>query len=194
MRGLASPVEQPEAVTIAAWPTVSSELRDKRAEADMAALQTVIRSIRDIRAYINGVRSRSRQSSVRALPGALVRAERAMCDVLAGHEEVVTTLGGCDCLQFAPDVAKPSGSVSQVHERIEVYVPLGELIDTSTELRRLETERAKVAKLEAGARGKLANEQFVARAPAEVVERQRRQVANLEQQLAAIDRYLADLR
>ena len=194
VRGLASPAEQPEAVTIAAWPTVNSELRDKQAEADMAALQTVIRSIRDIRAYINGVRSRSRQSSVRTLPAALVRAEQAVCDVLTGHEEVVTTLGGCDRLQFAPDVAKPSGSASQVYEGIEVYVQLGELIDTSSELRRLETERAKVAKLEAGARGKLANEQFVARAPAEVVERQRRQVANLEQQLASIDQHLADLR
>ena len=143
---------------------------------------------------INGVRARTGKPSVRSLPTALVRADRAVCALLAEHEPFVRVLAQCDGVRVGPELAKPPGSASQVHDRLEVYVPLGELIDASAEVRRLQAERERLAKLHAACRAKLQDEQFQTRAPAEVLERQREQLAKLTDQLASLDRHLADLR
>jgi valyl-tRNA synthetase len=90
-------------------------------------------------------------------------------------------------------VSKPPGAASQVHDGIEVYVPLGDLIDAAAEARRLKAEGERLAKLQAAAKTKLENEQFLTRAPAEIVERQREQVAKLTEQLTAVEGHLADL-
>jgi valyl-tRNA synthetase len=72
-----------------------------------------------------------------------------------------------------------------------VYAPFASLVDdVAGEAARLEKRRAKVEAEVAKARGKLANENFVANAPPEVVEQERerldefgRQVARLGEQL-----------
>ena len=193
VRGLSAPGEHAEAVVSAAWPRADKELCDRRAEQDIAALQTVIRSVRDIRAYINGVRSRNKEGSIRNLPSARVKAGPLVCSLLDAHRDLVGILGQCDELEFGPDVSKPPGAASQVHDGIEVYVPLGDLIDAEAEARRLKAEGERLAKLQAAAKAKLDNEQFLTRAPAEIVQRQREQVARLTEQLTAVEGHLADL-
>jgi valyl-tRNA synthetase len=193
-RGVFEPGQHAKALTVAAWPQADRRLVDEPAEAQMTVLQTVVRSIRDIRAYINSVRARTGKPSVRSLPTALVRADLAVCDLLAEHEPFVRVLAQCDGVRVGPELAKPPGSASQVHDRLEVYVPLGELIDASAEVCRLRTERDRLARLQAACHAKLQDPQFQARAPAEVLERQREQLGKLTEQLASIDRHLADLR
>ncbi len=62
---------------------------------------------------------------------------------------------------------------------IDVLVDLAGLINVEEELARLDKEKAKLEKLVAGKRGKLANENFVRNAPAEVVEKERASLAEL---------------
>ena len=193
VRGITTPTVHGDSVIMAAWPAADASLRDARAEADVAVLQTMIRSIRDIKAYVNAARSRAKAPSVRNLPEALIRADEATCAILAEYEQQVMTLGQCDRLQFGPQIAKPAGSASQIHNGIEVYAPLGDLIDASAEVTRLQDERDKTAKMVKGTEAKLANENFVSRAPAEVVEQQRDQLVRLTGQLKAIEAHIADL-
>ena len=56
---------------------------------------------------------------------------------------------------------------------IEIFVPLAGLIDLDAERQRLQKEIDKLMGLLRGLDGKLANANFVDRAPAEVVERER---------------------
>jgi valyl-tRNA synthetase len=63
-----------------------------------------------------------------------------------------------------------------------VFVPLGDAIDVRKECDRLADEVARLGKLVAGQRAKLANEQFVAKAPPTVVERERQKLATWEEQ------------
>ena len=67
---------------------------------------------------------------------------------------------------------------------MEVLVPMAGLIDKDAELARLDKE---IARLDGEVRrvgGKLANEGFVAKAPAEVLEKERAKLAEAEQALA----------
>jgi len=70
---------------------------------------------------------------------------------------------------------------------VEVLIPMAGLIDKEAELRRLAKE---LEKLRAGlerARAKLANPSFVEKAPAAVVEKERRRAAELERAIAGLE-------
>lgn len=76
----------------------------------------------------------------------------------------------------------------------ELYVPLAGLIDRDQETARLEKQKSQKEKSLQGAKAKLDNAGFVARANPEEVQRVRDQVAELEAQLKVIEEMLRDLR
>ena len=71
---------------------------------------------------------------------------------------------------------------------------LAGLIDVAAEVKRLEKQSAEKRKLLDVTKGKLSNERFVSRAPAEVVQQQKELVADLENQLHVIEGNIAELR
>jgi valyl-tRNA synthetase len=91
-------------------------------------------------------------------------------------------------------VAKPKQAASQVTPEFEAYVSLVGLIDPAAEVKRLEKQLADKRKQMEGTKGKLANEGFVSRAPAEVVAQQREQVVELEKQIASIEETIRELK
>jgi valyl-tRNA synthetase len=76
---------------------------------------------------------------------------------------------------------------------MEVIVNLEGLIDVSAERKRLEKELERLEQSVRVKRAKLANEKFVANAPAEIVERERAGLAGVEEQLASLEAALAAL-
>jgi valyl-tRNA synthetase len=81
-----------------------------------------------------------------------------------------------------------------VRPDVEAYVSLRGLIDVPTEIKRLEKQLAEKQKHLQGARAKLSNPSFVDKAPADVVQQQHEQVAELEGQIKVIEENLKDLR
>ncbi len=74
-----------------------------------------------------------------------------------------------------------------------VFVPLGDAIDLAQERARLAKETERLNGLVAGQEKKLGNEQFVARAPAEIVDKEREKLASWRQQAQALEAKLAQL-
>ncbi len=72
---------------------------------------------------------------------------------------------------------EPPASAVQVINDLQILVPLAGLIDKSAELERLDKELAKVEQEIRRLEGKLANDKFVANAPADVVETEREKLA-----------------
>jgi valyl-tRNA synthetase len=67
-----------------------------------------------------------------------------------------------------------------------VSIPLGDLVDLDRECARLKSESDRLAGAIRGQEGKLGNEQFVSRAPAEVVEREREKLAAWREQAGSL--------
>ena len=63
----------------------------------------------------------------------------------------------------------------------EIYLPLEDLIDISKELERLGKEKERLEGEIARVSGKLANESFVSRAPAAVVDQERAKLVKYEE-------------
>ena len=85
----------------------------------------------------------------------------------------------------------PQNAATQVLGEFEVF--LGDVLDPEKERVRLDGQRAKILKQLEVSRKKLGNPKFVEKAPPEVVEEERRRVADQEAQLALIEKNLSAL-
>jgi valyl-tRNA synthetase len=148
------------------WPAERKERLDARAERDMALLQELVGKIRNVRVEAGIDPSRRIEVLVHAQSpenGRLVADQAALVAALVRAERVVVVDS------FAPDLVSARGVV----RGLEVAVPLAGLLDFDAERTRLVKELRKIdAELDARNR-KLANESFLERAPADVVEKER---------------------
>ena len=74
----------------------------------------------------------------------------------------------------------PDDAGHTLFQDIEVFVPLKGLIDAAGEIAKLEKERSKLEKEMKQIQGKLSNENFLNKAPAEVVEKEKQKCDELQ--------------
>ena len=79
-------------------------------------------------------------------------------------------------------------------EGMEVHVDISAFFDAAAERARLEKEREQLAKFVNSLDAKLSNENFVSRAPANVVEEQRDKLSEVREQLQSIEAALEKLK
>ena len=192
-RGSASDTEINPALIVASWPDASAWKREADVERDMWALRDVIRALREIRNHVNGIRSAARQSAIKTLPRAVVKAEADLTESLRKREAMIHRLGQCEMLEIGPGLTRPPESVSKVLSGIEVYVPLSGLADLEIERKRLRKELGEIGGHIRRLQGKLTNEGFISKAPPEVVERERARLAELREKLAAVERNMTEV-
>ena len=113
--------------------------------------------------------------------------------MLRQREPMILRLGQVDEVEIGFDAPKPPESASKVLNGVELYVPLTGLADLDIERKRLNKELQELTGHRKRLEGKLGNEGFVAKAPAEVVESERQRLAELKDKIVAVERNLAEL-
>ncbi len=192
-RGLFTLREAEPVLIRAAWPRLADIPRDPQVELELAALQNVIRALRDTLARINTSRAAAKQPAIGKLPSAVIRADARVAARLAEEQAVLERLGRCERVQVGADAAKPPESATQVLPGVEVYVPLSGLMDLAAERKRLTKERDELRGHIERLVAKLGNEGFVAKAPAAVIETERARLAEMQGRLATLERNVAEL-
>ena len=90
--------------------------------------------------------------------------------------------------------AKSDGTSAFMLGTTEYAVRLGNLIDTEAEIQKMEAELKHLQGFLAGVQKKLSNERFVANAPAQVVELERKKQSDAETKIAALTESIAKLK
>ena len=104
-----------------------------------------------------------------------------------------TALAGIGELAVADGAEKPAGSVATGLARMEIYLPLGGIVDLDAERKRIGGELEKLS-VECARIGKrLDDGNFTRKAPADVVERERERFAEMEDRRKRLERILEDL-
>ncbi|HEY0351268.1 MAG TPA: class I tRNA ligase family protein, partial [Gemmatimonadales bacterium] len=161
-------------VSVAPWPAADARAHDPAALKEFGVVQELIGAIRTIRAEY-GVQP---GQAVRAvLSGENGRAPAA----LEQERSTITRLAKLSDLQFGESQERVGGH-AVLSDGSAVFVPLGDAIDVGRECLRLGTEVERLAGLVDSQRKKLGNEQFVSRAPADVVERERQKLEAWKEQ------------
>ncbi len=166
-----------ESIMVADWPKADSALTYAAEEAQMERIMTAIKAVRNRRAEMNVPPSKK----------AKVFIETAYGDTFAAGTVFFNRLASASEVQVAEQFDGMDDAVSIITESARIYIPMDELVDFQAELKRLEKEKASVQKELDMVNGKLGNENFVSKAPAAVVEKQRQAKTQLEEKMALIE-------
>ena len=184
-RGL-SPQAAAESVMIAAWPAVDSQHRLPEIEQQFARFQAALGAIREIRSRQNIGPKQPIEFSVQC------DAETAA--LLQPMEPYFESMAGATNVGWGPQVIAPPTSAQVTLPGLEVFVDLKDFIDVDAEKVRIQKQLERLKSSIAGKEKKLANDNFVQRAPAEVVERERASLDAIKQQLVTVEAALEALR
>lgn len=170
-----------ESIMISAWPEYDPALDFSADETEMERVMEAIRAIRNRRAQMNVPPSKK----------AKVIVETAYQDTFANGAKYIERLASAAEVEVAAHVDAPDGAVSIVTADAKIFIPLDQLVDLKAELARLNKERDAAVKQAESIKAKLANENFVSRAPEHVVQTQRDNLARLNDQIAKLDESIA---
>jgi len=181
--------EQPESVSHAAYPEAG--VRDEDAERTMSAVQEAASAYRAIRSELNVPQNAE-------VPGTLSLPSDAVVAARRGQEEILMALNavtGAEIWKFGKAVTAAAASVRRaLSTGGEVSVTLSDMmIDVAAEQGRLVAELAVVMSELARTTVKLSNDQFLKRAPADVVEKERRKRDEFSQKKERLEENLASL-
>ena len=160
------PMRKPgELLAVAPWPAPRPELEDPRADQDFARVKTAIEHIRSIRAEYR-VPPKTR------LRATIVARGNDRAQTFEGERETIVRLAQLESLALdgAPQAA---GAHAVFGDGSEVVVALEGAVDLRVECKRLSEEMDRLDQQLKGLAARLTNESFVARAPQDVVARER---------------------
>lgn len=169
-----------ESIMISAYPEYDEKLVFPEDEAHMAAVIEAIRAIRNRRAEMNV--APSKKASVYIVTDnkdAFNDQTSVFFKKLASASDVTL----CDKYE-------DEGAVSIITPAARIYIPLGELVDMEAEKKRLEKEAEKMRGEIERIEKKLGNEGFVSKAPAAVIEGERKKLAAYKEKLSGIEETL----
>jgi valyl-tRNA synthetase len=175
-----------QSIMRAEFPVADEKQIDRKTETDMTFVQEVINAIRNIRGENNI--PPSKEINVQILS-----ANDDRGSVIKTYGAYLKKLGRVENVEMIAASAKPKLASSAVVDGIELFVPLAGLIDVTAERKRLEKEIARLQQLIDTIEKKLNNPMFSARAPKDVVEKEREKQANFKANIEKLQSNLKHL-
>ena len=175
-----------DTIMLAPFPEENPAWQDDRAEEEMNLLMEVISGLRTIR------------TEAELHPTARIRATIIAPDadkriLLEKFAPSISSMVRAESLEIVDRGTVPDDAGHALVGDVELVVPLAGMIDVEAELEKLARERNKIDRDLGRVRGKLANEKFLANAPAAVVDKERAKEEELAARLAKNEESVARL-
>jgi valyl-tRNA synthetase len=168
----------------AEWPTFFAPLESFTANVEMLWLVELIKGVRSVRAEMN-------VPAAAKIPLVLKGAKDQTPDRLERYRDVIITLARLSSVELTDTL--PKGSAQFVLGEATVGLPLGDVIDFTKERARLEKDLKKAQDEIGRIDAKLSNEQFVSKAPEDVLTEQREKRAEYAATAARLQEAVARL-
>ena len=168
------------------WPAGDKNYYDNQAEKELVLIQQVIGAIRNIRGEMNVPPNKQANVLIRS-------ANLQNLDLMKKNEIYLSSLSKLGMVEFGTNEKKPKFSASAVVADLEIFVPLEGLIDIDVEKRRLSKEITRLENQIKGINAKLMNVDFVAKAPKEVIEKERQKGNDFQLNLEKLQHNLQTL-
>ncbi len=169
-------------IMVAGFPETEQSLVDQEAEDHMAVVMDVTTAIRNIRGEMN------------IAPAAMMEAVAYGPDNLVGlletHGDYIKDLAKLSALEARRGGERPRLAVSAVVRELELFVPLERILNLEEESNRLQKEISKLEPELVRSKQKLANDDFLTRAPAAVVAKERDKFERLGSKLGKLQTQL----
>lgn len=175
-----------ESLVTAPWPEMTAAFDYPQAVSEMKLLMEVVRHVRNIRAEVDVPLGKKVEIRIRTNDEDTRR-------YLKKGEEYIRRFCNPEKLEIGADVNRPEKAMSAVMTGAEVYLPLAGLIDIEQELDRLNKELENLDFEVDRVRKKLANQGFVEKAPAHIVEEEREKEKDYVERREKVQSRIAEL-
>ncbi|WP_339907296.1 valine--tRNA ligase, partial [Pseudomonas guineae] len=165
-----------ETIMLQAWPVANDSRIDAAAEDDIEWVKQLMLGLRQIRGEM-------KISMAKRIDIILQNASAEDLRRLADNAPLLNKLAKLESVRVLEAGEEAPMSATALVGDMQVLVPMAGLIDKDAELARLDKEIARLDGEVKRVGGKLANEGFVAKAPAEVLDKERAKLAEAEQAL-----------
>ena len=153
----------------------------------MAKLQEIIVSIRNLKSELG--------LAVGVKPNLILRSEKPQTiELLTTYAGYITDLARIQKPEISSNAHKPAHSATSVVSDLEIYLPLEGLVNLEEEKKKFLEEKEKLISLLAQAQSRLEDQNFLNKAPASIVDKEKSKKEDLELRLAKIIKNLEALR
>ena len=170
------PQTESESIMISKWCEYDEALNFTKEKEDFSRVIETIRAIRVQRNEMNVPPSKKVTEIV----------ETKFADIFNNAQPFFEKLAGAGEFTVVDKAENTDGMITVVTDSARVFIPMGELVDKEKELARLEKERKAAQKDIDFLSGKLNNQGFLAKAPAQQVENERAKLAKAEEKMRKI--------
>ncbi len=168
---------QGETLMLQPWPVANESRIDAAAEGDIEWVKQLMLGVRQIRGEM-------KISMAKRIDIIVANASAEDLRRLADFEPLLSKLAKLESVRVLEASEEAPMSATTLVGEMEVLVPMAGLIDKDAELARLDKEIGRLEGEVQRVGGKLSNQGFVAKAPAEVLEKERAKLAEAEQALS----------
>jgi len=166
-------------IMIETFPEVQDGWLDSEAEEDIQWVQSIIIAIRNIRGEMNI----SPAKPIRVL---IKNAQKIDIEMLEKLKLFLSTLAKLSSIELLSSSEQPPLSATALAGHLEVLIPMAGLIDKDAELSRLSKEIGRIETEVEKIKVKLGNENFVSRAPQQVVDKEKEKLEEMENSLKTL--------
>jgi valyl-tRNA synthetase len=168
-----------EDIVISAWPTVQEI--DHSVLTGFEKAEKIISQIRTIRKN-NNIANKVKLEMY-------VRADASM---QTNYDAVITKMGNLSVFEYVSEKMQQANSF--IVEGVEYFIPFGDSVDVAAEIKKMEEELKYTQGFLKSVQGKLSNERFVAGAPAQVLDLERKKEADALGKIQLLEEKLASLK
>lgn len=175
-----------ETILFSKWPEYTEEDNYKEEEKEIELMKEAVRNIRNIKAEMNVKPSKKINIHV---------VSENKGEVFEKNEEFFKVLSNAEKIYVKNDKQGiENDAVSAVINGCTLYVPLGDLVDLKKELARLEDEKNRLISEIKRVDGKLANDNFVNKAPKKVVDEERKKKEKYQNMLNEVEERIENVK
>ena len=168
------------------WPQFDKIYFDDSSEKEMELIQQAISAVRNIRGEMHVPPAKKADVFIKS-------SDKNNLELLSRNEIYLTSLAQLENVELKEDIRKPKHSASSVVANLEIFVPLEGLIDIEVESNRLTKEVDRLENQIKSIKAKLMNQDFIKKAPQQVIEREKKKLTDFELNLEKVQVNLESL-
>jgi valyl-tRNA synthetase len=176
-----------ESIMISPYPECDLKKIDGDAEKKMDLIIDVVNNIRNVRWEMNVPPSQM-------VEVILFSKNHESLEILQDCKGYIESLGKADSVIISDSVTKPKSAATAVAQDVEIFLPLKGVIDFAEEEKRLKKEIGKTMKDLDSVNKKLSNEDFLAKAPEDIIEKEKVKAGDLKEKQEKLEKGLNRIR
>jgi valyl-tRNA synthetase len=176
------PITNYQLLITSPWPKSDPSTIDRAAENQLSLIQSLTSQIREIQ---------NRYPAAKGKPVTLKPRDPATQQLIEQSRTIIEPLAQVTIAENSPDAKKPENAATAILPEAEIYI--AGVIDKAIEIPKLKKRYDELTRLATSQKNKLGNEAAVAKVPPNVLQGWRDQLSKYQEELAAIEKNLAEL-